>query len=138
MLFAVAAFLTVRAVPSLAVESVEDLIANNIPACIRTNDPFMPLFESILPLKLQYDIRPIDDLAPSLLNGSCAAAIVPRVNYEVWKAATPDNCRLRLTSHGSIILTTAGWITNIHSAAWLHRLDEYLLQIIKKHRENAI
>jgi hypothetical protein len=75
-----AAFLTVRAAPSLSVKSISDLMDRGAPVCIRTNDPSADLYASILPIQLQYYTLPIGDIVSSLLSSQCLAAIVPRIN----------------------------------------------------------
>jgi hypothetical protein len=118
-----AAFLTLQAVPEVKYSSIGDLLRNNVAACIRDDDPRMGDYRRMYPgLKLVG--KKIDDLGPSVVGGTCMAAILPKTNFDVMKME-PEFCSLTLTPQGSLSFIGAGWITNVNSSVCVQRPIEY-------------
>lgn len=121
-----AAFMTVSNLPTPGIASIEELVVANQPACVRTGDPNQPLFDVLLPSRLTYNKMPYDNLATSVRDGTCQAAITPRTNFDLWMT-DGRNCDMTIVG-GSLVFASAGWITNLNASRCVQRPIEWALQ----------
>jgi len=118
-------FLTMSSLPAPGISSIEELVVNTEPACVRTGDPVQTTYESNLPRKLIYNKMPYDDLDDSMRDGTCQAAITPRTNFDTW-LTDGRNCDLTLVG-GTLVFSSAGWITSANTSRCIQRPIEMML-----------
>jgi len=118
-------FLTMSSLPAPGISSIEELVVNTEPACVRTGDPVQTAYESNLPRKLIYNKMPYADLDDSMRDGTCQAAITPRTNFDTW-LTDGRNCDLTLVG-GTLVFSSAGWITSANTSQCIQRPIEMML-----------
>ena len=121
-----AAFLTVKSIPSGGISSIGELVLANEPVCTRTNDPNQAMYEAILHTHLQYKHMDYSMLAGAVRSGECVATIVPRINLDAM-LTDGVNCEL-LQAGGSLMFSSAGWLTNPATAGCVQRPIEMAMQ----------
>ena len=121
-----AAFLTVKSIPSAGISSVDELVVAREKACTRTNDPNQAMYNSVLNARLQYTHMDYSKLAGALRSGECSAVITPRINFDAM-LTDGINCNLKLAG-GSLMYSSAGWLTNTKSSGCVQRPIEMALQ----------
>ena len=115
-----AAFLTIAQTPTVSFSSVADLVAQNKAACSVGTYAAQRTMDSLYPdLTFDTSRETPDTVAEGLLDESCQAAIVPKVDYDTWRT-DGSNCQLSLVG-GSVYFSTAGWVTNLNSTWCVQR-----------------
>lgn len=122
-----ASAMTVSRTPQAAFGSVDEVIASKTAACVAGDYAAQGTYESLYP-NLVYDKTTaawFDSIDEGLLDGTCKAAIVPRIEFDTWLTQGP-NCKISIAG-GSLFFSSAGWVTNFNSSRCVQRSIEYAL-----------
>jgi len=121
-----ASFLVVGAETSSEINSVDDLINRGLPACIMYEVGAAAMRRIFPDLLISMEGGGPMAMPERLRSKTCAAAIVNRVELRMLQR-DPANCHLRVKG-GTLLPSTAGWATGLHSTCLSQTLD-YALEI---------
>ena len=80
-----ASLMTIGLIPKAAVDSVDYCIANSLPACVVRGYSGQSTYEALFPRLDYLYFETKDSIDDALRDGTCAAALVPRIDFDFWR-----------------------------------------------------
>jgi len=120
-----ASTLTLARRPQATFDSLDGFIASRKAACTVSGYPLVGTASQIY-TSLLFDLHEThSQIAELLLDGTCEAALVPRVDYYTWLTQS-EYCDLE-TVEAAFYFSAAGWVTNLASEPCVQRPVEWAL-----------